>query len=92
VDRSLRRLSSHLRTVSGVPTPSRRAILCPKSAGPSVHHRRPDGAVGCNVEVAHEVVTEVAARLHNVVVLAPGAIPTTPMGKLRRAYRLSLVT
>jgi fatty-acyl-CoA synthase len=42
--------------------------------------------------VAHEVVTEVAARPRNVVVLAPGAIPKTPSGKLRRAYALSLVT
>jgi fatty-acyl-CoA synthase len=43
-------------------------------------------------QVAHEVVTEVAARPRNVVVLAPGAIPKTPSGKLRRAYALSLVT
>jgi fatty-acyl-CoA synthase len=43
-------------------------------------------------EVAHEVVTEVAARPRNVVVLAAGAIPKTPSGKLRRAYALSLVT
>jgi fatty-acyl-CoA synthase len=43
-------------------------------------------------EVAHEVVTEVAARPRNVVVLAPGAIPKTPSGKLRRAQALSLVT
>lgn len=42
-------------------------------------------------EVAHEVVAEVAARPRNVVVLAPGAIPKTPSGKLRRAYALSLV-
>jgi fatty-acyl-CoA synthase len=43
-------------------------------------------------EVAHEVFTEVAIRPRNVVVLAPGAIPKTPSGKLRRAYALSLVT
>lgn len=43
-------------------------------------------------EVAHEVVTEVAARPRNVVVLAPGAIPKTPSGKLRRGYAQSLVT
>ncbi len=43
-------------------------------------------------EVAHEVVAEVAARPRNVVVLAPGVIPKTPSGKLRRAYALSLVT
>jgi fatty-acyl-CoA synthase len=42
-------------------------------------------------EVAHEVVTEVAARPRNVVVVAPGAIPKTPSGKLRRAYALSLI-
>jgi fatty-acyl-CoA synthase len=43
-------------------------------------------------EVAHEVVTEVAVRPRRVVVLAPGTIPKTPSGKLRRAYALSLVT
>lgn len=43
-------------------------------------------------EVAHEVFTEVAVRPRNVVVLAPGAIPKTPSGKLRRTYALSLVT
>ena len=43
-------------------------------------------------EVAHEVVTEVAARPRHVVVLAPGAIPKTPSGKLRRGYALSLIT
>jgi fatty-acyl-CoA synthase len=43
-------------------------------------------------QVAHQVVTEVAARPRNVVVLRPGAIPKTPSGKLRRAYALSLVS
>ena len=43
-------------------------------------------------EVAHEVVAETAARPRNVVVLAPGSIPKTPSGKLRRAYALPLVT
>jgi fatty-acyl-CoA synthase len=43
-------------------------------------------------EVAHEVVTEVAARPRNVVVLAPGALPKTSSGKLRRSHALSLVT
>lgn len=43
-------------------------------------------------EVAHEVVTEVAARPRKVVVLAAGAIPKTPSGKLRRAHALSLVS
>jgi fatty-acyl-CoA synthase len=42
-------------------------------------------------EVAREVVTEVAARPRSVVVLAPGAIPKTPSGKLRRGHALSLV-
>ncbi|WP_319434889.1 fatty acyl-AMP ligase [Mycobacterium sp. RTGN5] len=43
-------------------------------------------------EVVHEVVVEVNARPRNVVVLAPGIIPKTPSGKLRRAHALSLVT
>lgn len=43
-------------------------------------------------QVTREVVTEVAARPRNVVVLAPGAIPKTPSGKLRRGYALSLVS
>ncbi len=42
-------------------------------------------------QVAHQVVTEVAARPRNVVVLSPGVIPKTPSGKLRRTYALSLV-
>lgn len=41
-------------------------------------------------EVAHEVFTEVDVR-PRVAVLAPGMIPKTPSGKLRRAYALSLV-
>jgi fatty-acyl-CoA synthase len=43
-------------------------------------------------QVAHEVVAEVDVRPRNVVVLAPGTIPKTPSGKLRRAYALALVT
>jgi fatty-acyl-CoA synthase len=43
-------------------------------------------------EVAHAVVAEVAARPRTVAVLAPGVIPKTPSGKLRRAYAMSLVT
>lgn len=43
-------------------------------------------------EVIHEVVVEVNARPRNVVVLAPGVIPKTPSGKLRRAHALALVT
>jgi fatty-acyl-CoA synthase len=43
-------------------------------------------------QVVHEVVIEVNARPRNVVVLAPGVIPKTPSGKLRRAHALSLVT
>jgi len=42
-------------------------------------------------QVAHEVFAEVAVRPRNVVVLAPGTIPKTPSGKLRRAHALSLV-
>ncbi|MCV7177427.1 fatty acyl-AMP ligase [Mycolicibacterium sphagni] len=43
-------------------------------------------------QVVHEVVIEVNARPRSVVVLAPGIIPKTPSGKLRRAHALSLVT
>jgi fatty-acyl-CoA synthase len=43
-------------------------------------------------EVAHEVVAEVDVRPRNVVVLAPGTIPKTPSGKLRRAHTFSLVS
>jgi fatty-acyl-CoA synthase len=42
-------------------------------------------------EVAHEVFAEVDVRPRNVVVLAPGTIPKTPSGKLRRAHALALV-
>jgi fatty-acyl-CoA synthase len=42
-------------------------------------------------QVAHEVVSEVDARPRAVVVVAPGTIPKTPSGKLRRAHALSLV-
>jgi fatty-acyl-CoA synthase len=42
-------------------------------------------------QVAHEVVVEVDVRPRNVVVLAPGLIPKTPSGKLRRAFALALV-
>jgi fatty-acyl-CoA synthase len=43
-------------------------------------------------EVAHEVFADVDVRPRNVVVLAPGMIPKTPSGKLRRAFALALVT
>jgi fatty-acyl-CoA synthase len=43
-------------------------------------------------QVAHEVVSEVDVRPRNVVVVAPGTIPKTPSGKLRRAHSLSLVS
>ncbi|MCX2933549.1 fatty acyl-AMP ligase [Mycobacterium sp. CVI_P3] len=43
-------------------------------------------------QVIHEVVVEVNARPRNVVVLAPGTVPKTPSGKLRRAHALTLVT
>jgi fatty-acyl-CoA synthase len=42
-------------------------------------------------EVAHEVVVEVDLRPRRVAVLAPGTIPKTPSGKLRRAHASSLV-
>ena len=42
-------------------------------------------------QVAHEVIAEVDMRPRNVVVLAPGTIPKTPSGKLRRAHSLALV-
>jgi len=42
-------------------------------------------------QVAHEVVAEADVRPRNVVVLAPGVIPKTPSGKLRRAHALALV-
>jgi fatty-acyl-CoA synthase len=41
--------------------------------------------------VAHEVVAEVDVRPRKVVVLAPGTIPKTPSGKLRRTHALSLI-
>ncbi len=41
--------------------------------------------------VAHQVFAEVDVRPRNVVVLAPGTIPKTPSGKLRRAHALALV-
>jgi fatty-acyl-CoA synthase len=43
-------------------------------------------------QVAHEVFAEVNVRPRHVVVLAPGMIPKTPSGKLRRAHALSLVS
>ncbi|WP_167106365.1 fatty acyl-AMP ligase [Mycobacterium sp. DL592] len=42
-------------------------------------------------QVIHEVVIEVEARPRRVVVLAPGTIPKTPSGKLRRAHAMALV-
>jgi fatty-acyl-CoA synthase len=43
-------------------------------------------------QVAHEVFAEVNVRPRSVVVLAPGMIPKTASGKLRRAHALSLVS
>lgn len=43
-------------------------------------------------QVAHEVIAEVDVRPRNVVVLAPGVIPKTPSGKLRRATAVALIT
>lgn len=42
-------------------------------------------------QVAHEVVAEVEVRPRKVVVLAPGTIPKTPSGKLRRGHATALV-
>ncbi|MHA0285579.1 fatty acyl-AMP ligase [Mycobacterium sp. C3-094] len=42
--------------------------------------------------VAHEVFAEVNVRPRNVAVLAPGTIPKTASGKLRRAHALALVS
>lgn len=43
-------------------------------------------------EVTHQVFAEVDARPRSVVVLAPGMIPKTPSGKLRRGHALTLVS
>ena len=43
-------------------------------------------------DIAHEVVGEVGVRPRRVVVLAPGMVPKTPSGKLRRAHALALVS
>ena len=43
-------------------------------------------------QVIHEVVADVEARPRNVMVLAPGTIPKTPSGKLRRNHALSLIS
>jgi fatty-acyl-CoA synthase len=42
-------------------------------------------------QVAHEVVAEVEVRPRTVAVVAPGIVPKTPSGKLRRSHALSLV-
>lgn len=52
----------------------------------------PDEVRRVERQVTHEVFAEVDVRPRNVVVLAPGMIPKTPSGKLRRAHALSLVT
>ncbi|MGB6206180.1 fatty acyl-AMP ligase [Mycobacterium sp.] len=54
--------------------------------------QQPDEVRRIEREVAHEVFAEVDVRPRNVVVLAPGAIPKTPSGKLRRAHALALVS
>jgi fatty-acyl-CoA synthase len=53
--------------------------------------QQPDEVRRIEREVAHEVFAEVDVRPRNVVVLAPGTIPKTPSGKLRRAHALALV-
>lgn len=42
-------------------------------------------------DVAHEVIREVDVRPRQIVVLAPGMVPKTPSGKLRRAHALALL-
>ncbi len=51
----------------------------------------PDEVHRLQRQVAHEVIAEVDVRPRNVVVLAPGMIPKTPSGKLRRAHAMALV-
>jgi fatty-acyl-CoA synthase len=58
----------------------------------SNHHEDPLQVRRIKHEVAHEIVAEVNMRPRDVVVLAPGAIPKTPSGKLRRGNALSLVS
>ena len=53
--------------------------------------QQPDEVRRIEREVAHEVFSEVDVRPRNVVVLAPGTIPKTPSGKLRRAHALALI-
>jgi fatty-acyl-CoA synthase len=43
-------------------------------------------------DVAHHVISEVDVRPRHIVILAPGTVPKTPSGKLRRAHALALVT
>lgn len=43
-------------------------------------------------DIAHEVISEVDVRPRRVAVLAPGMVPKTPSGKLRRAHALALVS
>jgi fatty-acyl-CoA synthase len=43
-------------------------------------------------DVAHETVSDVEMRPRKIAVLAPGAIPKTPSGKLRRTHAIHLVT
>ncbi|MGV0788413.1 fatty acyl-AMP ligase [Mycolicibacterium sp. XJ2] len=52
----------------------------------------PDEVRRVERQVTHEVFAEVDVRPRNVVVLAPGMIPKTPSGKLRRAHALALVS
>jgi fatty-acyl-CoA synthase len=43
-------------------------------------------------QVAHEIVAEVDVRPRKVLVVAPGTVPKTASGKLRRSYAASLVS
>jgi fatty-acyl-CoA synthase len=56
----------------------------------SIVGRSPTRCAGSNAKWP-EVFTEVDVRPRNVVVLAPGTIPKTPSGKLRRIHAQALV-
>ncbi|MCW4352015.1 fatty acyl-AMP ligase [Hoyosella sp. YIM 151337] len=54
-------------------------------------HGDPDEVSRIQHEVVHAVFAEVGVRPRTVAVLAPGAIPKTPSGKLRRSSSAGLV-
>ncbi|GGC68395.1 fatty acyl-AMP ligase [Hoyosella rhizosphaerae] len=54
-------------------------------------HDIPDEVTRIHHEVVHAVFAEVGVRPRTVAVLAPGSIPKTPSGKLRRSSSAALV-